>query len=75
MLTGGRARAGDLVATVPAAVPVHLQLVPDPGLVPPQFTTASLAPGWLAICDDPSTLLGLEPGVATYDPGAHRPSR
>ena len=66
---GELAAAGDVVARAPAGAAVHLQLVLDPDLVPPPFTTASLAPGWLGVCADPSELLGMAAGSAAYDRG------
>ncbi len=39
---------------------VHVQLCVDPALSPPDFATATTAPGWLALCPDPSALLGLK---------------
>lgn len=63
-MTPGRHRAGDPLTTVEPATRLSMVLLREPGLTPPRFTTPDLAPGWLAVCADPSPLLGLPAGTA-----------
>ena len=58
--------AGDGPDGLPALV--HVQLVTVPGLEAPRRSVPSLAGAWLRLCPDPSTLLGLEPGLAAAPP-------
>jgi 4-aminobutyrate aminotransferase-like enzyme/Ser/Thr protein kinase RdoA (MazF antagonist) len=67
-LTGESVVAGAPVARVGAGDSLLVQVV-TPGLLPPRFTTPALAAGWLAVTADPSALLGLGPGTATFAPG------
>jgi 4-aminobutyrate aminotransferase-like enzyme/Ser/Thr protein kinase RdoA (MazF antagonist) len=55
----GSVRAGAMVAAAPAEQWVHLGLRPVGVAAPPFFTTAELAPGWLALARDPRSVLGL----------------
>ena len=57
----GSVRAGDMLAKAPAGQWVRASLRPVGAPEPPAFTTAELAPGWLALTRDPRTLLGLPP--------------
>lgn len=61
-----RPGTGQVFATVPPGGLLHVQLVTERGLLPPTFTTAALAPGWLAVTADPSSLLGLPAGTARH---------
>ncbi len=47
---------------------VHVQRIAAPGLEAPRVAVASLAGAWLALCPDPSVLLGLPPGLAVAPP-------
>jgi 4-aminobutyrate aminotransferase-like enzyme len=55
----GSLRAGEMLAQAPAARWVQLVVRPVGVAAPPLFTTAELAPGWLALTRDPRPLLGL----------------
>ena len=55
----GSLRAGGTLAEAPARRWVQLGLRPVGTPVAPLFTTAELAPGWLALTRDPRPLLGL----------------
>ncbi len=65
---------GDRVGTVATEPPdglpprVHVQVVLVPGLAAPNRSLPSLAAGWLALCPDPSPLLGLPPDAAAAPP-------
>ena len=67
---GAEVTAGDPVGSVaglgPDGLPphVHVQRIDEPGLDAPRRAVPSLAEAWLALCPDPSPLLGLEPGAA-----------
>lgn len=71
---GAMIAAGDLVGHVSAAGPdglpphVHVQVTAEPRLDAPRRATPSLADAWLALCPDPSPLLGLECGSAAAPP-------
>jgi 4-aminobutyrate aminotransferase-like enzyme/Ser/Thr protein kinase RdoA (MazF antagonist) len=70
---GAGATIGAVAAPAPgAALPahVHVQVVAAPGLDAPGLAPGSLAGPWLALCPDPSPLLGLPPGLAAAAPGA-----
>ncbi|EKF22574.1 phosphotransferase enzyme family protein [Mycolicibacterium hassiacum DSM 44199] len=58
---GGAVRAGDPLAVAPARSWVHVGVRPVGAPVAPRFTTAELAPGWLALACDPRPLFGLQP--------------
>ena len=62
----GPVRAGDPLGEQPAGRALQVQLVAARDLVPPAATTARLAAGWLAVCVDPSALLGIPSGAAVY---------
>ena len=75
----GEVAAGDVIGRVaiggPDGLPphVHVQRVAVPGLDAPRRAAPTLADAWLALCPDPSPLLGLEPGLAAAprpDPAA-----
>jgi 4-aminobutyrate aminotransferase-like enzyme/Ser/Thr protein kinase RdoA (MazF antagonist) len=53
----GQVKAGDVIAT--AGGRVQVQLCTVEGVRPPLFCRPQLAAGWLAVCPDPSPLLGL----------------
>jgi 4-aminobutyrate aminotransferase-like enzyme/Ser/Thr protein kinase RdoA (MazF antagonist) len=53
----GQVAAGDLMATASGRVRIQLSTVD--GVKPPLFCRPHLAAGWLAVCLDPSALLGL----------------
>jgi 4-aminobutyrate aminotransferase-like enzyme/Ser/Thr protein kinase RdoA (MazF antagonist) len=55
----GSLRAGEMLAQAPAGQWVQLGVRPVGVAMPPFFTTAELAPGWLALTRDPRPLLGL----------------
>ncbi len=55
----GSLRAGEMLASAPAEQWVALGVRPVGVAAPPLFTTAELAPGWLALTRDPRPLLGL----------------
>lgn len=65
---GGTVAAGALIGRVrpgPGTWPTHLHVVVAPtGLIPPRLVPGSQAQAWLALCPDPSPLLGLAPGEA-----------
>ncbi|HET7900667.1 MAG TPA: aminotransferase [Candidatus Nanopelagicales bacterium] len=46
---------------------VHVGLCVDPGLATPSFATPHTAGGWLALCPDPSPLLGVDVAAAHDD--------
>jgi 4-aminobutyrate aminotransferase-like enzyme/Ser/Thr protein kinase RdoA (MazF antagonist) len=56
---GGHVETGETLATVPAAQWSTLGVRPTGAPIAPAFTTAELAPGWLALTRDPRPLLGL----------------
>ena len=58
-VASGTLRAGEMLAEAPARQWVQLGLRPVGAPVAPLFTTAELAPGWLALTRDPRPLLGL----------------
>jgi 4-aminobutyrate aminotransferase-like enzyme/Ser/Thr protein kinase RdoA (MazF antagonist) len=62
--TPGQVAAGDVIAT--ASGRVQIQLCTVDGVKPPLFCRPHHAAGWLAVCPDPSALLGLavEPAKA-----------
>ena len=55
----GSLRAGDMLAQAPGRQWVQLGVRPVGAPTAPLFTTAELAPGWLALTRDPRPLLGL----------------
>ncbi|MGO4446321.1 aminotransferase [Mycobacterium sp. 2YAF39] len=55
----GSLRAGEMLARAPAGQWVQLGVRPVGVAMPPFFTTAEMAPGWLALTRDPRPLLGL----------------
>ena len=55
----GSVRAGETLAVAPAQRWVQLGVRPVGTPVAPLYTTAELAPGWLALTRDPRPLLGL----------------
>ncbi len=61
---------GHVAADGPDGLPphVHVGRVAEPGLEPPRGAVASLADAWLRLCPDPSSLLGLPPGLAVAPP-------
>ncbi|MEO5965951.1 MAG: aminotransferase [Candidatus Limnocylindrales bacterium] len=67
---GSDVAAGDPVGVVTEAGPdglpphVHVQRVAEPGLEAPRRAVPSLAGSWLRLCPDPSSVLGLAPGLA-----------
>ena len=69
-ILGAPVQAGDVVGHVAAIGPdglpphIHVQLVSEPGLLAPRRAVPSLADAWLALCPDPSAILGLPPGLA-----------
>ncbi len=71
---GATVTPGDRVGTVAADPPdglpprVHVQAVLVWGLAAPHRSVPSLAAGWLALCPDPSALLGLPMGAAAAPP-------
>jgi len=54
-----RVDVGDVLVTLPAGQWTTVSIRPVDGPVAPAFTTAELAPGWLALQRDPRPLLGL----------------
>lgn len=71
---GDTVGAGDAVGVVspvgPDGLPphVHVQLVPEPGFDAPRRAAPSLAAAWMALCPDPSAIVGLPPGLAAAPP-------
>ncbi len=67
---GVKVAPGELIGSIQGSGPdglpphVHVQLVADPGLAAPHSAVPSLADAWLALCPDPSRILGLPPGLA-----------
>lgn len=57
----GSLRAGETLAEASAQRWVQVSVRPTGAPAAPQFTTAELAPGWLALTRDPRPLLGLGP--------------
>ena len=55
----GHVDAGEPLATAPVGRWTQLSVRPRGAPEPPAFTTAELAPGWLAVTRDPRPLLGL----------------
>ena len=55
----GAVKAGDPMGSA-GPDPLSIQLCSVAGVAPPMFCTPQLAAGWLAVCADPSSLLGLE---------------
>ena len=70
----GRVEAGDPLCTVAAGAWTTIGVRPAAGPIAPAFTTAELAPGWLALSRDPRPLLGLPelPGTAARNLLARR---
>jgi 4-aminobutyrate aminotransferase-like enzyme/Ser/Thr protein kinase RdoA (MazF antagonist) len=60
-VASGGVRAGEPLANAPAQKWTQLGIGPVGAPVAPVFTTAELAPGWLALTRDPRPLLGLAP--------------
>jgi 4-aminobutyrate aminotransferase-like enzyme/Ser/Thr protein kinase RdoA (MazF antagonist) len=56
----GSLRAGETLAQAPAQQWVRVGLRPVGASAAPDFATAELAPGWLALTRDPRPLLGLD---------------
>ncbi len=67
-VVSGSVRAGDTLAEVPAEVWVEIGVRPLGAPPAPSFTSAELAPGWLAVTRDPRPLLGL-PAVDAHETG------
>ncbi len=73
---GDAVTAGDVVGRVAATGPdglpphVHVQAVLEPGVGVdvPRRVVPSLADAWLALCPDPSAIIGLPPGLAAAPP-------
>ena len=71
---GREVAPGDPVGIVAADGPdglpahVHVQRIAEPELDAPRRAVPSLADAWLRLCPDPSSILGLEPGVAAAPP-------
>lgn len=68
LAAGGLLRSGDVLGHVGPAGVLHVQAVAEPRLDAPVRTSASLAAAWLALCPDPSRLLGPTPASAAHDP-------
>ncbi|MGZ5394733.1 MAG: aminotransferase [Mycobacterium sp.] len=64
----GSLRAGETLAEAPARRWVRVGVRPVGAAAAPHFTTAELAPGWLALTRDPRPLLGLGATEATAAP-------
>ncbi|BBX01032.1 4-aminobutyrate aminotransferase [Mycolicibacterium moriokaense] len=63
--TSGSLRAGETLAQAAAERWVHVGVQPVGAPQAPLFTTAELAPGWLALTRDPRPLLGLDAAQAS----------
>jgi 4-aminobutyrate aminotransferase-like enzyme/Ser/Thr protein kinase RdoA (MazF antagonist) len=63
----GRVDAGHPLATAAADRWLDVRIRPVGAPPAPAFTTAELAPGWLALTRDPSPLLGLAPSQSSVD--------
>ncbi len=59
LASGGPVEAGDALATIPGDRWTAVSVRPVGAPIAPEFTTAELAPGWLALSRDPRPLLGL----------------
>ncbi len=64
--TEDRVAAGAVLGEVGGG-DVHVALCVDPDLAPPAFATPHTAGGWLALCPDPSPLLGVDVAAAHDD--------
>ena len=64
-MASGGVRAGEPLARAAAQRWAHVSVRPVGAPVAPLFTTAELAPGWLALTRDPRPLLGLGPTEVT----------
>jgi 4-aminobutyrate aminotransferase-like enzyme/Ser/Thr protein kinase RdoA (MazF antagonist) len=60
-VASGSLRAGEVLAEASAHSWVQVSVRPKGAPTAPPFTTAELAPGWLALTRDPRPLLGLGP--------------
>lgn len=56
----GHVQAGEHLGVIGQGRWTQLAVRPTGAPVAPQFTTAELAPGWLALCRDPRAVLGLD---------------
>jgi 4-aminobutyrate aminotransferase-like enzyme/Ser/Thr protein kinase RdoA (MazF antagonist) len=65
---GDLLRSGEVLGQVGPPGILHVQVVAEPGLDSPARTTGSLAAAWLALCPDPSRLLGPTRVSAVHDP-------
>jgi 4-aminobutyrate aminotransferase-like enzyme/Ser/Thr protein kinase RdoA (MazF antagonist) len=67
---GERVQPGDVVAAVAdGSIPhVHVQLSLEPSLKPPGWAPPSQRAAWLALCPDPSPLLGIDAAAPYRDP-------
>jgi 4-aminobutyrate aminotransferase-like enzyme/Ser/Thr protein kinase RdoA (MazF antagonist) len=66
VVVGDRVSVGSTLGVTPDGA-LRLQLCVDSTLRPPAFATPSTAGGWLALCPDPSALLGVDVAMPPSD--------
>ncbi|MEO3757747.1 aminotransferase [Mycobacterium sp. B14F4] len=64
----GRVGAGEQLASAQSQQRIQVSVRPVGAAVAPAFTSAELAPGWLALTRDPRPLVGLSPLMSPTEP-------